>query len=172
MKQIKIILSIAIIAMIGVFTACEEGEDAQDPTLNFFNSEYIVDDVTVEAGSTLRWHWQAEKGDNNLEKFEVFKDASPIKTYDDIDKDTFKDSLVIDAPLNEGKYGYDFVITDNNGNTAEKEFIVTVEKSANPIKSFTAILMGAQQNTEHGSALDAYNNNVYFISGDEDKKCR
>jgi hypothetical protein len=171
MKHLRLFFIAAMVAALGIFTGCEEEGEEEAPILSFFGGEYIDEDVTVEAGSTLRWHWQAQKGDNNLEKFEVLKDASYVQGFpnEDIDKDSYEDSLVIDAPMREGTYGYDFVVTDKAGNSEEKEFIVTVEKSANPIQSFTAILMGAQYNPDYESALDAYNNKVYFISGDEDK---
>ncbi len=139
MKKIKLLLGITLIAMFGVFTSCEEDGEEMGPTLSFFGEEYIDGNVTVKTGETLRWHWQAEKGDNNLESFTVTLDDVDLSGFpkEDIDKDTYKDSLVIDAPMNAGTYGYDFVVTDKAGNTAEKEFIVTVEE---PVINMTTYL--------------------------------
>jgi hypothetical protein len=142
MKKAKLLLGIALIAMFGVFTSCEEEEgESMGPTLNFFGGNYIDGNTTVETGQTLRWHWLAEKGDNNLEKFEVLKDASPVGDFpnEDIDKDSYQDSLVISAPQEPGKYGFDFIVTDKEGKTASKEFIITVEEPSYNLTSYSDV---------------------------------
>lgn len=129
MKSLKLLFGITLIAMIGVFTSCNDEENELGPTLDFFGEEYIDMDKTVNSGETLRWSWQALKGDNNLESFTVTRDNVTLSGFpaQDIDNDTYRDSLVIEAPMNEGSYVYDFIITDNAGNFESKDFMITVE---------------------------------------------
>jgi|AntRauTorckE6833_2_1112554.scaffolds.fasta_scaffold11367_2 hypothetical protein len=129
MKSTKLLFGITLIAMLGVFTSCDDEDNELGPTLNFFGEEYIDGNKTVNSGETLRWSWQAAKGDNNLESFTVSRDNVDLSGFpkEDIDNDTYRDSLVIDAPMNAGSYVYDFIVTDKAGNTKAKDFIITVE---------------------------------------------
>ncbi len=171
MKQFKMILGIAMIAMVGIFTACEEDETA---TIDITPKQANPD--TVVAGTEVTLEFSVIT-DENIETIELQKNGGQIDLKEEnfnsktSDTYTYKDTL---AKSNEAgtSLSMELIVTDSKDNNKTHSFSIYVKEAdapAGPIKSFTAILMGAQDNADYGSALDAYNNNVYFISGDEDK---
>lgn len=51
---------------------------------------------------------------------------------------------------------------EDNATIGNEEVTITVVSAANPINTFTAVLMGAQSNTTNGSYLDAHAGQVYM----------
>lgn len=162
MKNLKLLFGVAIVVMAGFFASCEE-EDGQElgPTLEFF-SQGITDDIAVNAGETMKWYWQAKKGDNNLESFTVTKDGVDLSGFPktNIDKDAYTDSVAIEAPLNAGDYKYNFVVTDKEDNTAEKGFTITVEELQVNMTSYSGVKV-------YGALGDQSNQDLFSVASGE-----
>jgi len=111
MKQIKIILSIAMIAMIGIFTACEEDEET--------NQIYITErnaPETLKVGDTTELEFSIQS-DADLAKIELFKNNDRLDTKEDNFKEKTSDI-----------YTYSFIPAESEaGNTLDFALYVTDE---------------------------------------------
>ncbi|GEM_PF-1448374 len=163
MKNLRLLFGLAIVVMAGFFASCEEEENGQElgPTLEFF-SQGITTDTTVNTGDQMKWYWQAQKGDNNLESFTVTTGGANVSGFPktDIDKDAYTDSVWIEAPLNEGSYKYNFVVTDKAGKTANESFTVTVEKLQVNMTSYSGVQV-------YGALGDQSNKDLFSVATGE-----
>jgi hypothetical protein len=161
MKKLSFIASLIFVAFMGLFTGCETTDEG--PSLQFFGGKYIDDDVTVAPGGVLKFSWLASKGSSNLASFTIERDNITLAGYPDesIPNDNYKDSVILEAPLNEGAYVYELIVTDKNDLTASGSFTITVEQTGGPINSWTATL-GAHQSAT-GSSFASITGEVYLM---------
>ena len=157
MKKPGFIASLIFTAFMGLFTGCETTDEG--PSIQFFGGAYIDDDVTVEPGGVLKFSWLATKGTSNLASFTIERDNITLAGYPDesVPNDNYKDSVNLEAPLNEGEYVYELIVTDKNDLTATGSFTITVEQTGGPINSWTATL---------GSYLSATGSSFASITGE------
>ncbi len=169
MKKAHVIIGLLFFAMLTLFIGCTE-ENAVGPSLSIFGGEFIDADATVAPGAVLAFSWHAEKGDAKLESMTITRDGVALalwnaKEIPNSENENYTDTALLEAPLNEGAYTYELIVTDKDAMTASKSVIITVEAQATggPIITYTAVLMGAQSNAGIGSFLDAETGTVYLI---------
>ncbi len=166
MKKLTLLFAAFVIMFGGLFTGCEDAAEAEGPTLSFFagnQQEFITSDVTVDPGAVLRFSWLAVKGDKNLTSMEVTRDGAYLAGYPDevIPNDNYRDTLITEAPINNGYYLYAFEVFDRNENSAVKEFTITVSVEAADEHQAT---LGAQNNAQSGSSFASSNGQVYKLA--------
>jgi hypothetical protein len=168
MKKLNFLLSLLVVfGMAFTFTSCEEEGDAVPPSISLTGGEgYITADATVAPGAELMFKVDVRKGDANLDMLTATSDGSPIASspYEDIDNTADIVEITVDAPQAVGPKGYKFEVTDKDGETASVSVTVTVEEAGGAITTYTAKLMGAQNNTTYGSFLDAETGTVYMLA--------
>jgi hypothetical protein len=159
MKRLSFLASLMLVAFVGFFSGCETTNEG--PSLQFFGGKYIDDDVTVAPGGVLKFSWLATKGSSNLASFTIEREGVTLAGYPDesIPNDNYKDSVSLEAPMNEGEYVYELIVTDKNDLTASGKFTITVEQTGEPINSWTATL-GAHQSAT-GSSFASITGEVY-----------
>ena len=160
MKQIKIILSIAMIAMIGVFTACEEDENAMiDITPKTTNPDTVVANTEV----TLQF---SVITDENIESIKLTKNDGQIKLKEDNFKDKTSDTFVYNDTLAKSNeagttLNMALTVTDSKDNMETYNFkievapIETIEVTEYKNKTLEVALQGGTAedlfSIEHGN---------------------
>jgi len=129
MKQVKIILGIALVAMIGIFTACEEDETA---TIDITAKTTNPDSIEVNIPVTLAFSIIT---DENIESIKLTKNNGQIdlkeegfssKTSDTyIYNDTLARSNEASSTLNMG-----LTVTDSKGNSKTESFDIYVKDTS------------------------------------------
>jgi hypothetical protein len=119
--------------------------------------------VTVAPGGVLKFKWIATKGSSNLVSFTIERDNTtlPGYPYESIPNDNYKDSVFLEAPLNENAYVYELIVTDKNDLTASGSFTITVEQAVGSINYRTATLIAHQSAT--GSSFASITGDVYLM---------
>ena len=172
MKKLNFLLGFVLIAFVGFVTSCENDESAVGPLVGLIaGSGYIASDVTVSAGAPLAFVFEARKGDRNLSTFSITRDDIALQGWDEKDipssvNDVYRDTVIFNAPLNDGSYTYAFTVTDKGDLSVTVSVVITVEGPGD-IDTYTAVLMGAQSNLDYGSYLDASAGVVYKQDGAE-----
>jgi hypothetical protein len=126
MKQIKMILGIALIAMVGIFTACEEDETA---TIDITPKTSNPDSVEVNTLVTLQFSIIT---DENIESIKLEKNGGQIDLKEDnftdktSDAYTYSDTL---ARSNEAgsTLSMDLTVTDSKDNKETYSFDIYVK---------------------------------------------
>jgi hypothetical protein len=169
MKKAHVIIGLLFFAMLALFIECTE-EEATGPTLSLYGGEFIDADATVAPGAVLAFAWHAQKGDAKLESVTITREGVALsgwnaKEIPNSENENYTDTALMEAPLNDGAYTYEIIITDKDAMTASKSVVITVDASmaGGPIDTYTAILMGAQSNADLGSFLDIEAGDVYLI---------
>jgi hypothetical protein len=170
MKKAHVIIGLLFFAMLTMFVGCGEGEEALGPSLSLYGGDFIDSDETVAPGAVLAFSWHARSGDAKLESMTITKEGVALagwneKEIPNSENENYTDTALLVAPLNEGAYNYELIVTDKDGLTASQSAVITVDPSmaGGPIDTYTAILMGAQSNLDIGSFLDAETGDVYLI---------
>lgn len=153
-------------AVAAFISSCKPDEPGLPPTLSFLDGYSDNQTVNVAPGNSITVKWVANKGDAGMNTFAVVKDGANFagynsgspKTLAGTQRDSYQDSIVIDLA---GKYV--FRVTDVDGNSDDLTLNVTAQGDPG-INSYTAVLMGAQDNTTYGSFYDAESNTVYMIA--------
>ncbi len=157
MKKILTLLSISSFLIIA-FTNCSKDEEAGNPTMSFKNETgYVTQSTTASFGDTLLFGVSASSnGKDNLAKFTIM----------------VNNQVLLDSTLNSQTFAFDFytiksvldveawtmTITDAAGHIAS--LAVTITGDFGPIDSYTAILMGAQDNVDVESFLSLSDNHA------------
>jgi hypothetical protein len=169
MKKAHVIIGLLLLAMLTMFMGCGE-EEALGPSLSLYGGEFIDADATVAPGAVLAFSWHAQKGDAKLESVTITREGVALAGWNAIEipnseNENYTDTALLEAPLNEGAYTYEIIVTDKDAMTASKSVVITVDASmaGGPIDTYTAILMGAQSNIDLGSFLDIETGEVYKI---------
>ena len=169
MKKVHVIFGLLIVAMLTMFMECGDDE-ALGPALQLYGGAFIDSDETVPAGAVLSFSWHATKGDAKLESMTISREGNALvgwneKEIPNSENESYTDTALLEAPLNEGAYTYALIASDKDGLTATQSVVITVDPAlgGDPISSYTAILMGGLQNTEYGSFLDAEEGDVYKL---------
>ncbi|MFP3859952.1 MAG: hypothetical protein ACLFUW_03935 [Bacteroidales bacterium] len=162
MKNIKVIIAAALIAVIGTFTACEEDDQANEIFITPRNVPEIL-----EVGDTTELEFSIQS-DANLSKIELFKNNDRIDTKEEDFKEKTSDiyKYKFAADTNEGGTTLDFsvYVTDKDDMEERYDFEIVIEALPEPAEEFSAKIMGAHENSDHGSFLDAHSGTVYLVS--------
>jgi hypothetical protein len=166
MKKAHVIIGLLFFAMLTLFIGCTE-ENAVGPSISLFGGEFIDSDVTVAPGAVLAFSWHAEKGDAKLESMTITRDGVALalwnaKEIPNNKNENYTDTALLEAPLNEGAYTYELIVTDKDAMTASKSVIITVEAQVT-IFSYT-VTLGSPRAGGTGSPcldVDAASGNTY-----------
>lgn len=164
MKKINYFLLIGLIGLVGVFTSC--GEDPLD----------LEDEITITIGSGAVT--EAEVGDvisfdvsivadAKIQELEIRKGTSTIETVTDFlnkTSDVYSfEYTVVEADAAQ-TLEFAFIVTDNKDNEEREDYVVTIAELAANISEYTAVIMGAHENTTYGSFLNAVDGVVYKVA--------
>ena len=164
MKKINYFLLIGLIGLVGVFTSC--GEDPLD----------LEDEITITIGSGAVT--EAAVGDvisfdvsivadAKIKELEILKGASKFETVTDFLNKT-SDVYSFEYTVVEDDAGqtldFAFIVTDNKDNEEQENYVVTIAELAANISEYTAVIMGAHENTTYGSFLNAVDGVVYKVA--------
>jgi hypothetical protein len=162
MKQIKMILGIALIAMIGIFTACEEDETA---TLTI-TPDTVPDSIQVGTEVTLKFSVIV---DEKIESIELRKGTTTLDTktdgFTDNSSDNYSYTGVLADTADAGKnLSFALIVTDNKGNDNSRDFEIYVkelETTGDPISTYSDKILGSYDNTTDGSSFASIDGTVY-----------
>lgn len=160
---------LGLIIFVGfIFTSCAKEKEEVEPLLPVivFNQQpgFVTRDTTAGYGDTLKFGIILQgNGKDNLIKFEL--KANDIVMLDStINTQNFNFSFYTIKGSNP-KDVWSFSTTDAAGN--KKEESITITGSFGPIISYTAILMGAQNNAATHSFLSLWDNKAtLFMQAD------
>ena len=170
----KFLSGLAILALVGMFTSCEETEDPVGPSINLIGSGgFIASNVTVEVSDDLYFKWSATAGDAKLSTFTIYKDGAIVPDWNMVEipnseSDAYSAADTLSAPSTVGMYTYSFVVTDKDGLADTTSVDVNVVKTAVDLANFDVVLLGAQSSSEP-SCASLETGVRYAISGDEAK---
>ena len=166
MKQVKIILGVALIAMIGLFTACEEDEDSEAQiTISKTN---VPDSIDVNTAVTLEF---SVITDEKIETIELRKGTNTL----DLKEDNFTDSNAdnysyTDTLAKEEDEGstLDMAlrVVDKEGNFETYDFSIEVrpiEEVGDPISTYSDKILGSYEDSV-GSTFASADGSVYQLS--------
>ena len=160
MKQMKLILSIAMIAMIGMFTACEDDETAE---INIGTVDYPE---TIEVGETVTITTNIVS-DEKLEEIILRKGTEDIDTVEDFSDNyshAYNYTGVLANTEDAGKtLELALIATDKKDNQKTSNFEITVKESGDSINTYSDVTIGSiSRNTTDKTYYDAINNTLYF----------
>lgn len=176
MKLLKIRNLLMLLAMSGMFTftSCSDDSSSPDPTLNFIGDTATIspgDNATIKSGEMVKFSWNASNGGSDLTRFtidyvppggssnQIFAKTNLSKNNATEYSGTFDTTLV-----KTGEHNFTFRIEEENGNSTSRKIAVTVESGA-PLESYTARMVGAQNNTDFGSFYSVRRDSVYSATG-------
>jgi len=162
MKQIKMILGIALIAMVGIFTACEEDETA---TLNI-TPDTVPDSIQVGTEVTLKFSVIV---DEKIESIELRKGTKTLDTKTDNFTDNSSDNysytgVLADTADAGSELSFALIVTDNKANEESYDFDIYVkelETTGDPINTYSDKILGSYDNTTDGSSFASIDGTVY-----------
>jgi len=165
MKKLSFVVTALTIFFAAFLSSCNQEETTPvGPDLKLFGGVYIDNDVTVVPGQAIKFSWLGTKGDNNLKSFDIqieglHVDGYPV-TY--LPKDNYKDSVSLEAPANEGTYEFLLILLDSKDLGDSISLMITVEKAAGDINTYS-VTLGAQQSAT-GSSFASTNGTVYSLA--------
>jgi hypothetical protein len=166
MKQIKMILGIALIAMVGIFTACEEDETATiDITPKTSNPDTVVANTAVSLEFSIIT-------DENIETIELSKNGGLIDMKEDNFTGKTSDTYVYNDTLagsNEAGTTLKMAlsVTDSKDNMEVYGFDIYVkspETTGDPINTYSDKILGSYDNATDGSSFASIDGTVYSWS--------
>lgn len=158
-----------------VFTSCEKDEDPEPqelkPTITFNTGSGLTSsDVTISAGESITIGVVASENVNsgaNLQRVRIYVIENNVALPDIVDT-TFNETsfssnytITFPDPLDGKLYAE---VTDKDGEKNNVSFNITVNETAGPIHTYTAILMGGQANVNIGSFYSTGENLVYLVN--------
>lgn len=177
MKKISKFFSMLALAAVAVLSSCTKDDDVKPaPSLDFVaGTGYTTGDVTLAPGSTLKVKWVANKGDKDMDKFQVtinnafLVDYAPDGagsnpfTLKGSNQNTYQGEISTVVSSNVGNVEtYTFTVTDKNGNSTSKSIKVTIGTvQSGAINTWTAVILGNENHATIGSFYDAEGNTVY-----------
>lgn len=164
MKQVKIILSIAMIAMIGVFTACEDDEDPNEIFITERNAP-----ETLAVGDTTELEFSIQS-DADLAKIELLKNNDRLDTKEENFKEKTSDIYTYKFTPDTSDAGntlsFALYVTDEDDLEERYDFEITVEEievTGDPIKTYSDKLLGSYEASE-GSSFASIDGTIYSWS--------
>ena len=150
MKKVNLLLFSVFVVLAGLVSSCTK-DTTYDTCISFAgDTGYTAADATVTSGSTFKVKWTVTSS-TNMAYFSILKDGSAYdvwsqKEIPSASKSTYIAEVTITAPLTAGTYTYDFVVYDKDKVELGRKSIVITVTAAVQLNSYTAKLLGAQNN--------------------------
>jgi hypothetical protein len=168
MRKINLIAGLLLLTGIGFLSSCSKDTTTDlSPSLSFTGGTgFTSADATLSAGELFRVGITAAANTSsgkNLVRFKVVRTFNNTPTTEldtTINTDNFSWNAYYSANTAVGSERWTFTITDKNGETSELFFNITTEATAGQINSYTAILLGGQENASRGSFYSTVNDSV------------
>lgn len=175
MKKINFLFMLMLALTVGIFSSCTDDE-IDPPTIvvtvegtpSYEKGTEVVYHLVIAGNEDLFDFWADPSSTGTVAP--VISNISPTDAFDDLVALEFKKNLTkvefdytYTIPTSVGvdtEIKITFEVTDKKDNVTKKEMTFTVVSGAGAIDRFTAVLMGAQDNTTDGSFLDVSANNV------------
>ncbi|WP_156140427.1 hypothetical protein [Sporocytophaga myxococcoides] len=177
MKKFSKFFSMMALAAVALLSSCSNEDDPKPaPSLDFVaGTGYTTGDVTLAPGSTLKVKWVANKGDKDMDKFQVTINNAYLVDYapdgagsnpyslKGSNQNTYQGEISTVVSSNVGNVEtYTFTVTDKNGNSTSKSIKVTIGTvQTGAIDTWTAVILGNENHATLGSFYDAEGNVVY-----------
>jgi len=165
MKEIKIILSIALIAMIGLFTSCEDDETTNEIFITERNAP-----ESIKVGDTTELEFSIQS-DADLAKIELFKNNDRLNTKEDNFKENTSDiytyTFIADTSDAGKTLSFALYVIDENDLEERYDFEIAVEEievTGDPIETYSDKILGSYDNTSDGSSFASIDGTVYSWS--------
>jgi hypothetical protein len=162
MRKIQLLAGLLLLSGTMFISSCKKDSTTTDlsPSMNFVGgNNFISSDQTVDAGTVFSVGVNATANSTSGTKLTKFK---IVRTFNNVPQTafdtTFNSSIsnynenftAVAAPV-AGSERWTFTITDKDGETKELAFVITTVATAGPIDTYTAVLLGGQQNPNLGS---------------------
>jgi hypothetical protein len=172
MRKFHLLAGLLLITGIGLFTSCKK-DSTEDltPSITFIGGDdYVSSNTTLAAGAEFHVGINASANASSGTKLSSFKVVStfnniPTTVFEatSINSDTYTWNDYVTANTVAGTERWTFTITDKDGQTTEKAFEITTEATAGEIYTYTAVLMGGQENPNHGSFYSTVDDSVMIM---------
>lgn len=166
MKKISFLFGILLMASVPFITSCGTDEESTPPTIMFnAGPGYTATDVTVPVNTSLKIGIIAQSTSAKLTKLEIQQVVNGIGStlYDTtFAVDTYNEDYTITAPSVVGSVTLAFKVTAQDGEYASASLTITTTSS--PIYTYTAVLMGGQENPNAGSFYSTKADSVMKIA--------
>ncbi len=166
----KIVYLFAFVLLIGTFfSSCKKDNSTVVPPTLTFNTGagYTYQDVTIESGDVIKVGVVAlasTSSNKNLTNFKLTLTSNNVS------------NTLVDSTFNSNSFQANYsitfdsvetvrllaVITDKDGQTAEKSFNIIVNKATVVVNKYTDISLGSFNDSENGSFYSTSTNEVFF----------
>jgi len=166
MKSISFLFAILLMASVPFLTSCGTDETATPPTIMLNAAPgYTGTDVTVPVNTELKVGIIASATTAKLSNLKINQTSNGSTTTlidTTFSSDNFNQDFTITAPSVVGSLTLTFIIAAADGESAQASFSITTTSA--PIYTYTAILMGGQENSTLGSFYSTLNDSVMKIA--------
>ena len=166
--KLRNLLVLAALGSLVTFSSCDGDDDGTPPQPNLTLTANS-DSVQAVAGDTISFEVNVNH-EKDLESFTVAGNP-PTRVDTSISGIgsqgfNYQFSYVVPGSLGAGtEVDFTFTVTDEDQESASQEYKVIVTQSGSALNEYTAIMMGADRNSEFGSFYSTSENNVYKVSG-------
>jgi hypothetical protein len=154
MKRLSFLFAILLMATVPFLTSCSQDETTPTPPTIMLNAGpgYTSSDVTVPVNTDLKVGVIASSTSAKLTNLKITQTISGLATTikdTAFSSDTYNQDFTITAPSTVGNLTLTFLITAADGESAQTSFVITTTSA--PIYTYTAVLLGGQENPNMGS---------------------
>jgi hypothetical protein len=168
MKKLSFLFVILVMASVTFLVSCGTDSETTPPTIMLNAAPgYVGTDITVPVDTTLKIGVITQSTSAKLTKFEIIQTVNGASStlWDTTfvtPVDSYNDTYNITAPPVVGSVTLTFKITAADGEFASASFIITTTSA--PIYTYTAVLMGGQENANAGSFYSTQADSVMKIA--------
>lgn len=153
MKKLNFLFALMLVASLPFITSCGTDEEPTPPSLMLNAAPgYTSSDVTVPAGTVIKIGIIAKATSASLSNFKITQTVnnSSSTMYDTtFSVQSYNEDFDITTASVAGTVKLTFKVTAADGEIAEAS--VTITTTSTPINTYTAVLMGGQENPNMGS---------------------
>jgi hypothetical protein len=172
MRKFQLLAGLLLITGFGLFTSCSKDDTTEDltPSMNFIGgADYVDGNATMDAGAEFKFGINATANASSGAKLTNIK---IVRTFDDtptevlnetINAANYNQTFTANAVSEVGTERWTFTITDKDGESKELAFVITTEATAGDIYTYTAVLLGGQENPTRGSFYSTVNDSVMIM---------
>lgn len=167
MKKLNLLFTILLVASATFFTSCSKDTTTTPPTIMLnAGPGYTASDVSVPVNTVLKIGVIANSTSGKLTNLKIIQTISGIDTTLSNStfaaKDALNEDFTITAAPVAGVVKLTFRITADDGEFAEASLTITTTSA--PINTYTAVLMGGQENPNLGSFYSTIDNTVLKLA--------
>lgn len=168
MKKTNLLAGLLLLTGMGFITSCSKDSTTDvTPTIVFNGgNDYIAANTILNTGATFHVGVTAAANSSSSKKLTRFLvvrtfNNVPTTVLDSVlNTDNFSWNNYYSANSSVGAERWTFTVTDKDGQSNELSFNITTEASAGEIYTYTAILLGGQENASRGSFYSTLNDSV------------